>query len=101
MPVTKDKKVMIVGTPGQVKNHISVIVETDGINYFIAGDSSYNQENMIDLIPDGIGTAETITTLENIKSFVNNYPTLYLPSHDPNVPKRMEQMELVQSKVVT
>ena len=100
LPVTKDKKVMIVGTPGHVRNHISVIVETDGVNYFFAGDSSYNQENMIDLIPDGIGTEERIGTLENIKSFVRTYPTLYLPSHDPNVPERMERMELVKSQLV-
>ena len=73
LAVTNDKKVMIVGTPGHVRNHISVIVETDGINYFLAGDSSYNQENMIDLIPDGIGTEERIGTLENIKSFVRTY----------------------------
>jgi glyoxylase-like metal-dependent hydrolase (beta-lactamase superfamily II) len=91
---------MIVGTPGHVRNHISVIVETDGINYFLAGDSSYNQENMIDLIPDGIGIDERISTLENIKSFARAYPTLYLASHDPNVPERMERMELVQSRLV-
>lgn len=100
LPVTKDEKVMIVGTPGHVTNHISIIVETDGINYFLAGDSSYNQENMIDLIPDGIGTKERIATLGNIKSFVRAYPTLYLPSHDPNIPKRMENMELVKSYLV-
>lgn len=97
LPVTEDKKVMIIGTPGHVKNHISVIVETDGVHYFLAGDASYNQENMFRLIPDGIGTKDSIATLEKIKSFVQTYPTLYLPTHDPQVPKRMESLAIAKS----
>lgn len=90
--VTKDKKVVIVGTPGHVTNHISVIAEQDGIYYFLAGDTSYTEANMLHLIPDGVGNAaESIKTLERIRSFTQENPTIYLPSHDPNVPKRMDK----------
>lgn len=90
MPVTKDGKVRIVSTPGHVANHISVIAEVDGLYYFLAGDTSYTQENLINEIPDGIGTTESVNTLKNIANFSKLNPTIYLPSHDPNVPERMK-----------
>jgi len=97
MPVTEDGKVMIVATPGHVANHISVIVEVDGLHYFLAGDTSYTQENLLNEVPDGIGTNESIKTLKNILSFSKFNPTIYLPSHDPLVPKRMKNKEVVKS----
>ncbi|MBO0342562.1 MAG: N-acyl homoserine lactonase family protein [Bacteroidota bacterium] len=96
MPVTKDGKVMIVATPGHVANHISVIVEIDGIYYFLAGDTSYTQENLLNKVPDGIGTVESIGTLENILAFSRENPTIYLPSHDPLIPERIEHEQVVQ-----
>ena len=93
--MTKDCKVMIVATPGHVANHISVIAEEDGLYYFLAGDSSYTQENLIKEIPDGIGTIESISTLKNILNFSKLNPTIYLPSHDPLVPKRMSNKDII------
>jgi len=95
MPVTKDRKVMIVATPGHVANHISVIVEVEGRHYFLAGDTSYNQENLINEVPDGVGTNDSVNTLKNILSFAKSNPTIYLPSHDPLVPKRMNNKEVI------
>lgn len=94
LPVTKDGKVTIVGTPGHVKNHLSVIAQVDDINYFLAGDASYNLENMLDLAPDGIGTKESLNTLRRIRDFAERYPTLYLPAHDPGVPERMDNNKI-------
>ncbi len=94
-PVTKDKTVRIVATPGHVASHLSVIVEIDGLYYFIAGDASYNQENMINLVRDGVGVPDSLDSLKKIRSFAMQYPTLYLPSHDPDVPGRMESKEIV------
>ena len=95
MPVTTDGKVTIVATPGHVADHISVIAQVDGINYFLAGDTSYTQENLLNEIPDGIGTIESVNTLKNIFSFSKLNPTIYLPSHDPLVPKRMRNKEVI------
>jgi glyoxylase-like metal-dependent hydrolase (beta-lactamase superfamily II) len=100
MPVTADGKVMIVATPGHVTNHISVIVEIDGIHYFLAGDTSYTQENLINKIPDGIGTDQSIETLKNILSFSKSNPTVYLPSHDPEVPTRMDNENIVSGYII-
>lgn len=95
MPLTTDGKIMIVATPGHVANHLSVIVEDGGMYYFLAGDTSYTQENLIKEIPDGVGTNESLTTLKNIMSFSKLNPTIYLPSHDPLVPERMNNKEIV------
>lgn len=95
LPITKDRKVMIVATPGHVSNHISVIANLEGVYYFLAGDTSYTQENLLNEIPDGIGTVESIQTLKNIINFSKYNPTIYLPSHDPFVSERMEKKELV------
>lgn len=97
LAVTADRKVIIVATPGHSANHISVIAEINGIHYFLAGDTSYTQENLINLRPDGIGTDESINTLKNIVSFSKVNPTIYLPSHDPLVPQRMTNMETIPS----
>jgi glyoxylase-like metal-dependent hydrolase (beta-lactamase superfamily II) len=95
MAITSDKKVMVVGTSGHVANHLSVIVEIEGIHYFVAGDTSYTEENLLKLIPDGVGTGQSRSTLQSILSFTAANPTIYLPSHDPQVPYRMENKKIV------
>ena len=97
MPVTDDGKIMIVATPGHVANHISVIADVDGLFYFLAGDTSYTQGNLLNKIPDGIGTIESKKTLKNILNFSRLNPTIYLPAHDPQVPKRMKFRTTIQN----
>lgn len=97
MPVTRDGKVMIVATPGHVEGHISVIVAIDGLHYFLAGDTSYNQKNLMDEVPDGVGTKQSSETLNTILSFSKENPTIYLPSHDPLVPERMNNEEIISN----
>lgn len=95
MAVTTDRKVVIVSTPGHVANHLSVIVEIDGLHYFIAGDTSYTEQNLLKLIPDGIGTDQSLKTLKNILFFSESNPTIYLPSHDPRNPERMDNRKIL------
>lgn len=95
LAATSDRKVMIVGTPGHVAHHMSVIVEMEDTYYFLAGDTSYTQENLLKLQPDGVGGSQSAGTLKNILLFAEANPTVYLPSHDPQVPGRMENKEVV------
>lgn len=95
MAITKDKKVMLVETPGHTANHLSVIVDIDDLYYFLAGDTSYTQENLIQLKPDGISNSKSTDTLNKILSFSKTHPTIYLPSHDPEIPHRMEAKSIV------
>lgn len=95
MSLTDDGTVTLVSTPGHVADHLSVIVEMEGIYYFLAGDTSYTEENMLQSIPDGVGTAGSIDTLRRIQEFAQQHPTIYLPSHDPDVPRRMDEKAIV------
>jgi glyoxylase-like metal-dependent hydrolase (beta-lactamase superfamily II) len=89
--ITSDRKIRILPTPGHVPNHVSVVVEENGISYFLAGDTSYNLYNMRECIPDGVGSVNSINTLEKINLLARERPLVYLPSHDPASRKRLEE----------
>ena len=83
--VTAKGDVKVVPTPGHTPAHVSVIVTLEDINYFLAGDTSYSEENLLRKIPDGVSPDpnQAVDTMRNILSFASQRPTVYLPSHDP------------------
>jgi glyoxylase-like metal-dependent hydrolase (beta-lactamase superfamily II) len=83
--VTKAGDVVIVPTPGHTPNHVSVIVKVDGISYFLAGDTSYSEELLLNRHPDGLSfnVQAAIGTMDKILRYAEAEPTVYLPSHDP------------------
>jgi N-acyl homoserine lactone hydrolase len=91
MPLTSDGNIHLVSTPGHVPTHVSVVVNSEGLFYFLAGDASYTQENMLEGIPDGVGNKESLVTLGKIRQFTRQHPTVYLPSHDPDSAKRLKK----------
>lgn len=97
-PVTKDQNVMIVPTPGHTNGHVSVIAQSDGISYFLAGDTSYSEQAMLEQIPSGFSINDKLEleTHAKIKVFAQKNPTVYLPSHDPESAIRLEQKRIVQ-----
>lgn len=83
--VTQDGRILIVPTPGHVKGHISVIVRGEGMTWFIAGDATYSQANLLAERTDGV-TNDPITaleTLQRIRMFAHQEKTILLPAHDP------------------
>jgi glyoxylase-like metal-dependent hydrolase (beta-lactamase superfamily II) len=95
LTLTSDGSIRIVATPGHVASHMSVIVKMDGIYYFLAGDASYTEETMLKGIPDGVGTSDSADTLDKIQEFTRQFPTVYLPSHDPEAAHRMDNQIIV------
>jgi N-acyl homoserine lactone hydrolase len=97
--LTETGDVLVVPTPGHTPHHVSVIVKTEGVSYFLAGDTSYSEPLLVDLTPDGISPrAKTaIGTLETIVAYAGENPTVYLPSHDPDVPERLRNQQQVSS----
>jgi glyoxylase-like metal-dependent hydrolase (beta-lactamase superfamily II) len=89
--------VVVVPTPGHTPGHVSVIVRSDGISYFLAGDTSYTQDLLLDREPDGVSPDRDtcIGTLDTILEFARNEPTVYLPSHDPDAPRRLKERAVV------
>jgi glyoxylase-like metal-dependent hydrolase (beta-lactamase superfamily II) len=90
-PVTSDGKVVVVPTPGHTPGHVSVIVDGDPC-YFLAGDTTYTQQALIEGQVDGVSPDEAVSlrTMRTILRLAQERPTVYLPSHDPESRNRLE-----------
>lgn len=99
-PVTEGGDVIVVPTPGHTPHHISVIVKGAEFDYFLAGDTSYTQQLLLDKKVDGVSPDEEIslTTIRKIIEYSKNHPTVYLPSHDPESEERLEKEILLFEK---
>jgi len=97
--VTKAGDVIIVPTPGHTPNHTSVIVKMDGVSYFLAGDTSYTQELLLEKHPDGVSPNPEVAkqTLDKILQYAKSNPTVYLPTHDPQSEDRLKNKILLTS----
>ena len=84
-------------TPGHTASHISVLVQDEETTFFLAGDTSYNEQLMLAGKVDGVSADERISgaTLHAIKSFTESRPTVYLPTHDPQSGVRLANRRLV------
>jgi glyoxylase-like metal-dependent hydrolase (beta-lactamase superfamily II) len=96
--LTSDGDVVAVATPGHTANHVSVLVEDQGITYFLAGDTSYNQRLMLAGQVDGVSIDENVShsTLAAIRRLAMDRPTVYLPTHDPESAARLSNRRLVE-----
>ena len=90
---TEAGDVLVVPTPGHTPGHISVIVKSGALSYFLAGDASYTQTLLLDREPDGVSPNRSIAieTIDAILRYAQAEPTVYLPSHDPQSVQRLEQ----------
>ncbi len=95
-PVTQAGDVRFVPTPGHTAGHLSVLVTTPEVNYFLAGDASYTQALMLAEQVDGVAPDRLIArqSLERVRAFCQATPTVYLPSHDPDTSDRLANRQL-------
>lgn len=98
-PVTRDGRIALVPTPGHMTGHVSVIVRDDDVTYFIAGDATYSQANLIAERTDGVTNdpATALETLKAIKRLAAREPTVLLPAHDPQAPARLAAKEVLRA----
>jgi N-acyl homoserine lactone hydrolase len=94
--ITRDGRIALVPTPGHVEGHAAVLVRDDNVTYFLAGDATYNQRNLDAELTDGVTNdpATARATLQAIKSFAANEPTIILPAHDPDGVARLAAREI-------
>jgi glyoxylase-like metal-dependent hydrolase (beta-lactamase superfamily II) len=87
----------LVSTTGHAPGHMSVILQEGERSIFFAGDPSYNQDLMLAEALDGVAADEQAAraTVHAIHSFVQQTPTVYLPSHDPDAARRLAERETV------
>jgi len=94
-PLTGDRSLYLVRTPGHTLGHISVALEDDGLLYFFAGDASYLLTTMSEAAPDGFAAHPRLqaATLRSIRDLAQKRPMIYLPTHDPDVPRRLRERD--------
>jgi N-acyl homoserine lactone hydrolase len=91
--VTQAGDVLIVPTPGHTPGHVSVVVNTEDVTFFLAGDTSYSQSLLIRRIPDGVSprASVAIDTMDRILRLADSRPLVYLPTHDPESVDRLAE----------
>ena len=94
-PLTRDGRIALVPTPGHVAGHCAVVVRDDAVTYFLAGDATYSQDNLLAERTDGVTNdpATALATLRAIKRFAAQQPTIVLPAHDPDSAGRLARKE--------
>ena len=91
--VTKAGDVLIVPTPGHTPGHVSVVVNTEDVTFFLAGDTSYSQSLLINRTADGVSppASVAIDTMDRILRLADSRRLVYLPTHDPESVDRLTQ----------
>jgi N-acyl homoserine lactone hydrolase len=90
-PLTRAGDVHLVPTPGHTSGHYSVIVQEDEHALFFAGDTSYTQQLLLEQAVDGVTRDVALyqQTAQQIRTYLQSVPTIYLPSHDPESTHRL------------
>lgn len=95
--LTKANDVLLLPTEGHTRGHLSVLVRDESLSIFLAGDTSYTEQLMLEQAIDGVSPNEQIAlqTLQRIRAYTQMIPTVYLPSHDPQSRDRLSQRQIV------
>ncbi|HEX7739621.1 MAG TPA: N-acyl homoserine lactonase family protein [Marmoricola sp.] len=93
IPLTADGTVLAVPTPGHMPGHLSLVVRTPGLTYFLAGDATYDQDLLKQRVVDGPASniATSLQTMDRIAGFAASEPTVLLPAHDPAAERRLDE----------
>lgn len=82
--ISQSGELKLVHTSGHTLGHCSVIVETKNRSYFLAGDVTYNEEQLKKSVQAGANMhfRKAKRTFDQIKNYAAQHPMVYLPSHD-------------------
>lgn len=91
--LTQAQDVWLVPTTGHSSGHLSVILQEEGHSIFFAGDASYTQDLLLAGAIDGVAFNERVArqTTRRVQQYLRDVPTVYLPSHDPEGARRLEE----------
>lgn len=98
LPLTSKEDIVVVPTPGHTPGHLSVIVKTPEVSYFLAGDASYTEDLLLQREPDGVSPnrKRAVETINTILEYSRRQPTVYLPSHDPESADRLRENRVLK-----
>ena len=92
--------IYIIEAIGHTKGNSIVIVEKDDLYYMIHGDVTYTDEALyadkLSVVFEDIEKARE--TLDNVREFIKDNPTVYLSTHTPLGPENLENNYVVDLK---
>lgn len=90
-------EIQLIHTPGHTEGHCSVLVKTQDIHYFLAGDVTYDQNQLENNINAGghQNFKNSINTYSKVKAYASEYNLVYLPSHDEHSLDRLERDKIL------
>ena len=85
-PITAAEDLLYIPTPGHTHGHSSVLFKTDEFDILFAGDTSYNQGQVLRNELAGVNAdfKKSQQTYKNIMDYAAIRKTIYLPTHDEN-----------------
>lgn len=89
------KEIQLLSTPGHTLGHQSILVDTGEAQVMIAGDTTFNEAQLLQNQIGGINmqVKESKRTLASIRQLVAEQEVVYLPSHDPASGERLLGMK--------
>jgi glyoxylase-like metal-dependent hydrolase (beta-lactamase superfamily II) len=96
-PITASEDLLYIPTPGHTLGHSSIVFKTDDFDIIFAGDSSYNQGQVINGELAGVNAdyKKTRQTYKNLIDYATKRKTIYLPTHDENAGQRLANKEFL------
>ena len=96
-PITAGEDLMYIPTPGHTHGHSSVVFCTDDFDIIFAGDTSYDQGQVLRAELAGVNAdyAKTLDTYTKLKGYASLRKTIYLPTHDENSASRLAQRQFL------
>jgi glyoxylase-like metal-dependent hydrolase (beta-lactamase superfamily II) len=90
-PLSSAEDLLYVPTPGHTRGHSSVIFKTDEFDIIFAGDTSYNQEQVLNGELAGVNQdyKKSAETYKRLIAYAHNHKSIYLPTHDENSALRL------------
>lgn len=80
--------ILLVATPGHTYFHSSVLFQADNAHYLFAGDTSYDQAQLLRSELAGVNASQTQArqTYQVIRDYATRHPLVYLPRTMPKPP---------------
>lgn len=90
-PITYAEDLLYIPTPGHTLGHSSLVFKTDDFDIIFAGDSSYDQEQVLNGELPGANTdySKTAETYQKLLTYASMRKAIYLPTHDGNSGQRL------------
>ncbi len=94
-PLTTQKDLLLIHTPGHTPGHCSVLIRTDSTDILFAGDVCYSETDLKEenFAANLASRRQAKKTYAAIKQYANNHPLILIPSHDPDAAQRLKTLQ--------